>query len=432
MAITKNRILKKEITLGIIGLGYVGLPLAITFAETGIKVIGFDNDKEKTEQLIKGKCYLKHVNLNKIKKIINNQTLIPISDYNKIKECDALIICTPTPLDIHLEPDTSYIIKSTETIAKYIKKGTLVSLESTSWPGTTEELILPILQKNNRLELGKSLFLCFSPEREDPGNKKYNTKNIPKLIGATDPKSLELAISLYSLAIDHVIPVSSTKVAEMTKLYENIFRTVNIAFVNEMKIICDKMDIDIGEVINAASTKPFGFMPFWPGPGLGGQCLPINPYYLSWKAKEFGISTRFIELAGEINRLMPEYVVSKIQDCLNFIEKPLKNARILILGLSYKPNLDDIRESPSLEIMRLLEEKGALVDYHDPYIPKIPLTRKYKSLLGKKSKEITKNYDCFVLSTDHKIFDPTQILLLNKPIIDTRYFFPDNDLVFRA
>ena len=326
----------------------------------------------------------------------------------------------------------SYIVNTAEAIAPHLQPYTLVSLESTTWPGTTEEVLQPLLEARSGLKLGRNLYLCYSPEREDPGNRTFTTKTIPKLVGALNEESLALAVALYSSAIDKIVPLSSARIAECTKLFENIFRSVNIALVNEWKLICESMGIDAWEVIEAASTKPFGFMPFWPGPGLGGHCIPIDPFYLSWKARAFGIHTRFIELAGEINRSMPKYVVRKVQDCLNSYSKPLKGAKIMILGLAYKPDIDDMRESPSLELMKLLEQKGALVDYHDPHLPEIGKNREYNFLAGKKSVPLSSVYDCFVLATAHSAFDKEEILSYQVPIVDTRNFFPQQKYVFPA
>lgn len=432
MPLTLERIEHKEAQIGIIGLGYVGLPLALTFAEENFKVIGFDIDTKKIHSINKGESYIKHINHGRLKKFVESGFLKATPQFEEIASCDAVIICVPTPLDHHLEPDLQYIKTTAETIAPFLKPHTLVSLESTTWPGTTEEVVRPLLEKKGNLVVGKDLYLCFSPEREDPGNKNFSTKSIPKLIGAINDKSLELAVALYSQAIKHVVPVSSTQVAELAKLFENIFRSVNIALVNELKIICDHMDIDVFEVIAAAGTKPFGFMPFWPGPGLGGHCIPIDPFYLTWKAKEFGIRTRFIELAGEINRSMPKYVVSKVQDCLNFYCKPLKGSKILILGLSYKADIDDMRESPSLELIRMLERKGAVCDFHDPLIPEIGMSREYKDLEGRKSQPLSRDYDCFLLATAHTLFSKEEILSFGVPIIDTRNFLQKHKLVHSA
>ena len=432
MGITIEKIKKKELTVGIVGLGYVGLPLALVFAEAGVNVIGFDVDIAKIELLNKGTSYIKHIQSDRLSKMLASKRFSATTDYTNIGKCDAVILCVPTPLDHHLEPDLRFIIDSCKSIAPYLQPHTLVSLESTTWPGTTEEVVLPILEESKQLKAGENLYLAFSPEREDPGNKHYSTKTIPKLVGGLNPASLDLAVGLYSLAIDHVIPVSSTQVAELAKLFENIFRSVNIALVNEMKMICASMNIDVWEMIRAAASKPFGFMAFWPGPGLGGHCIPIDPFYLTWKAKEFGITTRFIELAGEINRSMPRYVVSIVQDCLNDFCKSMKGSKILVLGLAYKADVDDMRESPSFEIMRLLEEKGASVDYHDPFVPEIGHTREYPQMTGKKSMPLSKNYDCFIIATRHTVFSADDILSYGVPVVDTRNFLPKSALVYPA
>jgi UDP-N-acetyl-D-glucosamine dehydrogenase len=432
MAISIERIRAKEVTVGIVGLGYVGFPLALVFAEAGVNVIGFDIDKSKITAITSGESYIRHINHGRLQAAVKSTRLKATTDYRHVADCDAIIICVPTPLDHHLEPDLRFIIQTVEAIAPHLRPHTLVSLESTTWPGTTDEVVLPILTARSELHLEKDLYLSYSPEREDPGNKTYGTKSIPKLVGGVNEKSLDLAVALYALAIEQVVPLSSTKVAETAKLFENIFRSVNIALVNELKIICEPMGIDVWEVIHAAGTKPFGFMPFWPGPGLGGHCIPIDPFYLTWKAKEYGIRTRFIELAGEINRSMPRYVVGKIQDCLNSYAKPLKGSRILILGLAYKSDIDDMRESPSLELIKLLEEKGASVDYHDPYVPLIGMSREYNQLAGKKSVLITKEFDCFVLATKHSVFSKEEILSFDVPVVDTRNFLPKHEKVFQA
>lgn len=432
MPITIDRIRSKEVTVGIIGLGYVGFPLALAFAEAGIQVIGFDIDEKKIAAIAAGESYIRHINHGRLQQVCQSKHMSATADFQQIKNCDAVIICVPTPLDHHLEPDLRFIVQTAETIAPYLQPHTLVSLESTTWPGTTEEVLQPILEGKSERKLGRDLYLCFSPEREDPGNKSYNTKNIPKLIGGANQASLDIAIAFYSLAIEHIVPLSSTRVAETAKLFENIFRSVNIALVNELKMICEPMKIDVWEVIQAAATKPFGFMPFWPGPGLGGHCIPIDPFYLTWKAKEYGVRTRFIELAGEINRSMPRYVMSKVQDCLNSYSKSVKGSRVLILGLSYKADIDDIRESPSLELIKLLEEKGASVDYHDPFIPVIGMSREYSQLAGRKSQPMSSLYDCFIFATRHGCFSQEEILSYGVAIVDTRNALPKHQLVFAA
>jgi UDP-N-acetyl-D-glucosamine dehydrogenase len=429
MPLTLEAIHNRTATVGVIGLGYVGLPLALAFAEANMRTIGFDIDAAKIQLLQAGQSYIKHINHGRLQRAATFQTT---SDFSLASECDALLICVPTPLDHHLGPDISYIQQTVRTIAPHVQPQTLISLESTSWPGTTDEVVLPLLQEHSRLKLGQNLYLCYSPEREDPGNSSFNTKTIPKLVGASDPASLTLAAALYGIAIESIVPVSSMRVAETAKLFENIFRSVNIALVNELKMICDPMGIDPWEVIQAASSKPFGFMPFWPGPGLGGHCIPVDPFYLSWKAKEFGLHTRFIELAGEINRAMPKYVLSKIQDCLNSFSKSLKGSKVLLLGMAYKADVDDMRESPSLELMKLLQQKNAHVDYHDPLIPEIGKTREYSSLQGKQSTPLSSQYDCFVLATAHSCFDREALLAYQVPIVDTRNLFPRSQQVFPA
>lgn len=424
--LTLERVRTKQITVGIVGLGYVGVPLALSFADQGVKVIGFDIDQTKVSMIQDGKSYYKHIPKKSLQPLIEKKLLTATCDYQYISSCDAIIICVPTPLSENLEPDLQYIVQTCKSIEPHIQPGTLVSLESTTWPGTVDEVVVPHFSEH------EEIYFCYSPEREDPGNREYNTKNIPKLLSGINRKSLELGEALYSLAIDTIVPVKTTKAAEAAKLFENIFRSVNIALVNEMKVICDEMNIDVWEVLRASATKPFGFMPFSPGPGLGGHCIPIDPYYLSWKARECGINTRFIELAGEINRSMPKYVVSKVQDCLNFYEKSLKGSNILILGLAYKADIDDMRESPSLELMRLLSEKGARVSYHDPYLPEIPQNRKYKELIGMTNKFPSCEYDCFLLATAHSCFCPQEILSHGVPIVDTRNFLPTHDNVFRS
>lgn len=425
MPITIDRITARSARVGVIGLGYVGLPLALVFCEAGFPVVGFDVDPDKVARLDRGESYIRHIAAQRVAAAVSAQRFTATTDFSQASTCDALIICVPTPLDHHLQPDLTFIVKTCEAIAVHLRPGTLVALESTTWPGTTVEVVKPILEgAGSGLRAGENLFLCFSPEREDPGNATFSTRTIPKLVGGYDERSRDLAVALYGAAVDTVVAVSSTQVAEMAKLFENIFRGVNIALVNEMKIILDRMGIDVWEVIRAANTKPFGFMAFWPGPGLGGHCIPLDPFYFSWKAKEFGVITRFIELAGEINRSMPDYVVSKVQDCLNEHGKPLKGSRILILGLAYKANLDDMRESPSLVLMELLEKKGAIVEFNDPYVPVIPASREHAALTGRISKPIAAGYDCFLISTAHQDYQPAAILACGVPVVDTRNLLP--------
>jgi len=432
MPISFENIRDKSVTVGVIGMGYVGLPLSLAFTEAGVNVIGFDVDTGKIEKLNRGESYFKHFNGDRVSKAIESGKLRATDDFSMVDKCGAVLICVPTPLDQHLEPDLRYVTETCHTIAPHLRPETLVSLESTTWPGTTEEVIKKILEEETPLRCGKDLYLAYSPEREDPGNKSFNTQTIPKLVGGVDEESGKLAAALYELAVTKVVTVSGARVAEAAKLFENIFRSVNIALVNELKIICEPMGLNACEVIEAAATKPFGFMPFWPGPGLGGHCIPIDPFYLTWKAKEFGISTKFIELAGEINRSMPHYVTGKVQDCLNEQGKALKGAKILILGLAYKSDIDDMRESPSLELIRLLEEKGAQVDYHDPHIPKIGPTREYSDLEGRESQPIGGSYDCLLFATKHSCFDAEEIAALNVPTVDTRNFLPEKPHIYRA
>jgi len=434
--------------IGIIGMGYVGLPLAITFAKKGFPVIGFDVDEKKIPLLNKGKSYIKHIDSNNIADIITKKKFEATSDFSRLTECDAIIICVPTPLDEHREPDMSYVKETALTIQKYLRKGQLVVLESTTYPGTTEELLLPLFEeapkaqniKNNsdKFIVGKDFFLAFSPEREDPGNKNFSTDTIPKIIGGVTNNCKDVAVSLYSKVIKTTVPVSSPRVAEAAKLLENIYRSVNIALVNELKMVFQKMNIDIWEVIEAAKTKPFGFHPFYPGPGLGGHCIPIDPFYLTWKAREYEVNTKFIELAGEINTFQPYYVVERAVEVLNNTKKSIKGSKVLVLGVAYKKNVDDLRESPSLKIIELLKEKGAEVDYNDPYIPELPPTRKYNMTM--RSVKLTKNnldkYDLVLLVTDHDDYNYEFIHKNSKLILDTRNAFKLNGLmngnVFKA
>lgn len=417
-----KKIKEKEAQIGIIGLGYVGLPLVIRFCEENFHVIGFDIDIKKVERLNRGESYIKHIPPERIKDLRIRGVFEATHDYSRLCEADCIIICVPTPLKKNKEPDLSYVKNTSDEIAKYLRKGQLVSLESTTYPGTTREILLREFESKN-LKAGRDFFLVFSPEREDPGNPRYNTKNIPKVVGGITPSCTRAGKTLYEQIIDKVVVVSSPEVAEFTKLLENIFRGVNIALVNELKILSDKMGIDIWEVINASSTKPFGFMPFYPGPGLGGHCIPIDPFYLSWKAKEYDFNTRFIELAGEINTGMPHYVVSKIIDSLNKNGKCLKNSKILILGVAYKKNTDDIRESPAVEIIEILKDKGARVDYNDPHIPAFSGMRHYPNLAMKSvrlSEKQLKRYDCVVIITDHSQYDYTWVVKNSRLVVDTR------------
>ena len=406
--------------IGIYGLGYVGLPLALRFAEVGLKVTGFDIDSAKVQQLNAGESYIERLQPAVIQRA-QSHGFEATTDFSLSKEVDAIIICVPTPLNRYREPDLSYIIATIESALPHMRAGQLVSLESTTWPGTTEEVLAPRLRARG-LVPGENCALVFSPEREDPGNPRYGTKDIPKVIGGCTPSCLALGKALYQRAIQTLVPVSSPRVAEMTKLLENIHRAVNIGLVNEMKIVADKMGISIHEVIEAAATKPFGFVPYKPGPGLGGHCIPIDPFYLTWKAREYGINTRFIELAGEINHYMPHWVVEKITDALNERSKAIKGSRILVLGLAYKKNIDDTRESPAVEIMDLLQDKGAEVAYSDPHVPKFPRKRNYHFDLQSVAltPESIASYDCLVLATDHDGFDYQQLVQHARLVVDTR------------
>jgi UDP-N-acetyl-D-glucosamine dehydrogenase len=410
----------KKYSVGIVGLGYVGLPLALRFAEIGIKVIGFDIDKIKINSINAGNSYIKHIsNANLAKGCA--QGFFATSDFSHASEVDALIVCVPTPLGEHNEPDLSFVINTTDSLLPYLRTGQLFSLESTTYPGTTDEVIKPRIESRG-LKVGEDIFLVFSPEREDPGNPNFTTQTIPKIVGGATIACLNVGVTLYSQAVDSVVTVSSCRAAEMTKLLENIHRAVNIGLVNEMKILADAMNIDIYEIIRAASTKPFGFTPYYPGPGLGGHCIPIDPFYLTWKAREFGLHTRFIELAGEINSDMPKWVISKLADALNNREKSIKGSRILVLGLAYKKNIDDMRESPSVELMELLVAKGASVSYSDPWVSVFPKMRKHYFDLN--SIELTPeniaSYDAILLSTNHDAFDYDALLRYSKLIVDTR------------
>src|SRR5687767_753318 len=408
-------------TVGIIGLGYVGLPLLHAFHRAGFPVVGFDVDAKKIESLKAGRNYLKHLGEGMVKEMLAGGRFDATADFARLAECDAIISCVPTPLGTHLEPDLSYVEQTADDIAKTLRPGQLIVLESTTYPRTTREVMLPRFEAKG-LKLGTDFFLAYSPEREDPGRKDHNTQMIPKLVGGIDPASGEVAVALYRKAIKQVIPVSSAEVAEAAKLLENIYRSVNIALVNEMKVLLTAMGIDVWEVIRAASTKPFGFQAFYPGPGLGGHCIPIDPFYLTWKAREVGLPTRFIELAGEVNRAMPDFVVQRLALALNERGKPIKNSRVLVLGLAYKPDVDDVRESPSFELIEKLEHLGANVDYHDPHVPQTHKMRHHD--LHMKSIELTpealKRYDCVLIATHHAAYDWQTIADNAQLIVDTR------------
>lgn len=430
-----EKIKNKSANIGIIGLGYVGLPLGLEFANKGFNVLGFDVDENKIKYLMRGESYIKHIGSEKIKKTVSEGKFGATSDFSKITDMDAIIICVPTPLNEYREPDMSYVVGTADTISKYLHKDQIVILESTTYPGTTKEILLPLFEKakpsgNGKFKVGKDFYLAFSPEREDPNNSKYSTSTIPKVVGGMTEECLKIATALYEQVIVKTVPVSSPSVAEATKLLENIYRSVNIALVNELKMVFDRMDIDIWEVIAAASTKPFGYTAFYPGPGLGGHCIPIDPFYLTWKAREYEIHTKFIELAGEINTYQPYYVVEKAIEVLNKIKLPLNGSRVLILGASYKKDIDDMRESPSLKLIELFIKRGANVDYTDPFIPSLPKTRKYNFAMESVdlTAESIKNYDLVVLSTDHTDFDYKMIGSNAKAILDTRNAFERNGI----
>ena len=411
--------------LSIIGLGYVGLPLALQFAKSGCRVLGMDIDPGKVEEIEAGRSYIRHIPAEDVAAQVKAGRFSASSDFSLVKESEAIVICVPTPLNKNREPDISYILKTGEAIAPHLKpegggRKKLVVLESTTYPGTTDEDLREVLEKGSGLKAGVDFHLAFSPEREDPGNPQSKVAEIPKVIGGLTPACLERAKELYERAIKKLVPVSSTRTAEATKLMENIFRSVNIALVNELKIIYGSMGIDIWEVIEAAKTKPFGFMPFYPGPGLGGHCIPIDPFYLTWKAREFGHATRFIELAGEINTAMPDHVVAKVGEALNTVGKPIKGSKILLLGLAYKADVDDDRESPSYILIEKLEGKGAKVDYHDPYVPAIRPSREHSHLAGRKSVPIDASCDLVLISTAHAPFKSHNFSKLNVPLVDTR------------
>ncbi|KFC66772.1 Nucleotide sugar dehydrogenase [Bosea sp. LC85] len=420
-----ERVQDRSIVIGIVGLGYVGIPLALAALRQGIKVIGFDIDQHRVDDLNAGKCAIKHIPMDLIVEGVKNGNFIATTDFDRMAEPDALLIAVPTPLTKHREPDLSYVVKTTEAIGKRLRKEQLVVLESTTYPGTTDEVMRPILEKATGLKSGEEFFLAFSPEREDPGNPDFGTSTIPKVVGGDGADSLAMSVALYSALVVKAVPVSSTATAEAVKLTENIFRAVNIALVNELKQVYAAMGIDVWEVIDAAKTKPFGFMPFYPGPGLGGHCIPIDPFYLTWKAREYDITTRFIELAGQINTQMPYAVVNKLAELVDTqVRKNLSDAKILILGIAYKKNIDDMRESPSLKLIELIEKRGAHVEFHDPYIPVIPPTREHAELTGRKSVSISKDslagFDAVLIATDHDDVDYGALVAGSKLVVDTR------------
>ena len=417
--------------VGIFGLGYVGLPLALCFAEAGFRVLGFDTDPEKVGALEAGRSYLRRFPDHAIR-AARDAGFQASGDYRRSAEADALIICVPTPLDAHREPDLSFVTATVDALVPHLRAGQLMSLESTTYPGTTEEELRPRIEARG-FRIGEDLFLCFSPEREDPGNPLSVTRAMPKICGGSTPACLEVGVALYRAAIERVVPVSSTRAAEMTKLLENIHRAVNIGLVNEMKVIADRMGLDIHEIIRAAATKPFGFVPYYPGPGLGGHCIPVDPFYLTWKARQYGINTRFIVLAGVINHAMPEWVTEKLAAALNARRKPVNGSRVLVLGVAYKKNVEDLRESPSLRLIALLQERGARVDYSDPFVPAIPRLRDYSFAMASvaPTPESVARYDALLLATDHDAFDYDMIARHAQLIVDTRgrYLEPRDNVV---
>lgn len=419
-----DQIDRREYTVGVIGLGYVGLPLMWTFHDENVPVIGFDIDPYKVDCIKNGIPYIKHLGVEKMQVLSESDLCDATTDFSRLNEPDALLMCVPTPLGIQREPDMQFVEQTTLTISKYLRKGQLVILESTTWPGTTEEMIIPILEEGSGLKAGTDFYVAYSPEREDPGNKDFNTAKIPKVVGGHGEDAKKLACALYDTAIIETVPVSDTKTAEAVKLTENIFRSVNIALVNELKVVYGEMGIDVHEVLDAADTKPFGFMKFTPGPGLGGHCIPIDPFYLTWKAREFEQDTRFIELAGQINTAMPKYVVGKTIEALNSQKKAINGSRILLIGLAYKPDVDDDRESPTYKLMDYYSEMGAVVSYYDPFVPVIKKSREHAHWAGTESikwdKEDVQEFDVVVISTNHSEINYQELVDWSRLIVDTR------------
>lgn len=416
------RIAARQARVGIVGLGYVGLPLALTFCgRGGLAALGIDIDPEKARAIAAGQSYLRHIDAGTIAEAVRARRLEATTEFSRVAECDAVIVCVPTPLTRQREPDLTYVLRTAQAIAPRLRRGQLVVLESTTYPGTTEEVVKPILEDGSGLVTGSDFFLAFSPEREDPGSG-VSTHTIPKIVGGVTPACLEAALALYGSAFERVVPVSSTRVAEMTKLLENIFRSVNIALVNELKMLCDRMGLDIWEIIEAAGTKPFGFMPFRPGPGLGGHCIPIDPFYLTWKARQFEFQTRFIELAGDINSSMPHYVVQRTMEALSDRGVAMKGARVLVLGIAYKRDVDDMRESPAVRLIELLQERGAEVVYHDPYVPRVPRMRQHHldMVSVPLTDEALAGADAALIATDHACIDYARVVERAPLVIDTR------------
>lgn len=417
----RQKIVDHSAVGGVIGLGYVGLPLVRHLCGAGYAIVGFDVDPKKTDALRAGQSYIRHIDNGWIGETICNGQFRPTWDFGLLAETDCISICVPTPLDVHMEPDMQYVAATTDQIRQHLRPGQLIILESTTYPGTTAELLVPEFEKTG-LRVGEDYFVVFSPEREDPGNPRYTIRNIPKVIGGVTPRCVELASLYYGRIFERIVPMTNPAAAEMTKLLENIFRSVNIALVNELKVLCDRMGLDVWEVIDAAATKPFGYMPFYPGPGLGGHCIPIDPFYLSWKAREYGFSTRFIELAGEINTSMPIYVVGRLMEALNDDGKALKGSRVLVLGAAYKKDVDDVRESPSIRLIQLLRERGATIDYNDPYLPRITPGRHHDLLMESVAltPEALAGYDCVLIATAHTCYDMAMVAEHARLVVDTR------------
>jgi UDP-N-acetyl-D-glucosamine dehydrogenase len=414
-----QRIDSRDARVGVIGLGYVGLPLLLCYVEKGFPVIGFDIDEKKIVALNRGESYIRHIPAERIARAVASKRMLATSEFEKLRSCDAILIAVPTPLNKNREPDMSFIVSTCEKIRPHLRKEQLVVLESTTYPGTTDEVVVPLLERSG-LKVDVDFLAAFSPEREDPSRTDYTTETIPKVVGGTSPAALRVASHLYEQIVTRAVQVSSTRVAEATKLLENTFRAVNIALVNELKVAFMRMGIDVWEVIEASKTKPFGFMPFYPGPGLGGHCIPIDPFYLTWKAREYEASTKFIELAGEINTSMPDFVVHRAMEVLNGVGKTVRGARILILGLAYKANVDDDRESPTYRLMEKLEHHGASVDYNDPFIPVIRPSREYAHYAGRASVEIVDGYDLVLIATPHEAYRTIDFSAFTSPILDTR------------
>jgi UDP-N-acetyl-D-glucosamine dehydrogenase len=417
-----SRLRGRTARVAVVGLGYVGLPLALTFARRGgLHALGVDVDEAKAGLLREGRSYIHHVPADEISAAVREGRLDATTEFARISACDAVVICVPTPLTREREPDLSFVERTGQAIAPWLRPGQAVVLESTTYPGTTEEVLLPILEKGSGLVAGRDFFLAFSPERENPGSG-VATHSIPKIVGGYTPSCLEAALALYGTAFDRVVPVSSTRVAEMTKILENVFRAVNIALVNELKVLCHRMDLDVNEVIDAAATKPFGFMPFQPGPGLGGHCIPIDPFYLTWKARQYEFQTRFIELAGEVNTEMPRYVIQRLMEALSDRQRPLRGARVLVLGIAYKKDVDDMRESPSVRLIELLQERGAQVVYHDPFVPRVPKMRDHKldMVSVPLTDEALETADAVLVATDHSCVDYARVVERSRLVVDTR------------